>query len=207
MIDVVLNASAQQVIEYDISGTLLTRNGNRGHRFAVQNVYACEGEERWMAITIRDDDDWAALVKVLGSPEWATTGRFATESLRWDNADFIDERLAEWFAGQPLDTAVSDLITAGIPAAPVVTPPSVLDNPALQARGFFEAISHPLCGPLPYPRPPITTPTGLDRLIDRPAPLLGEHNSAILGGLLGLSAQELADLEAARVIGSSPLTG
>ena len=79
-------------------------------------------------------------------------------------------------------------------------PPDVIDNPALRARGFFQTADHPLCGPLPYPRPPIT-----GHFVDSPAPLLGQHNADVLGGSLGLSAQELDGLAAVDVIGTWPL--
>jgi crotonobetainyl-CoA:carnitine CoA-transferase CaiB-like acyl-CoA transferase len=39
----------------------------------------------------------------------------------------------------------------------------------------------------------------------RHAPLFGEHNREVLGGVLGLSDQELAALEADRVIGDRPI--
>ncbi len=199
MVDVVLNASALQVIEHDISGKLLTRRGNRGHQYAVQNVYACADGEQWLALSIRNDDDWAALAETLGRPEWATGAACATEAARWTNADLIDEHLCEWFATAPLDATVADLIAAGIPAAPVVKSPAVLDNPVLKARNFFQLVEHTLCGMLPYPRPPVAGLT-----VGRPAPLLGEHNAEVLGAL-GLIAQEIADLEADGVIGSRPI--
>lgn len=194
MIDVVLNASALQVIEHDATGVLLNRRGNRGHEFAVQNVYACAGDEQWIAISIRDEGDWSGVKRVLGQPQWAAELDYADE-----NADLIDDRLADWLVNRDRDATVAALLAAGVPAAPVLQPPDVLDNPALQARGFFQRREHPLCGPLPYPRPPVT-----GDFVSTPAPLLGQHNTDILGGLLGLTAQELADLEADGVIGSWP---
>lgn len=194
MIDVVLNASALQVIERDVAGITLTRRGNRGHEFAVQNVYACAGEEQWIAVSVRHNDDWQALKTVLGQPNWAAALDYSTES-----ADTIDAHLAQWFAGRPLNETVETLLAAGIPAAPVVQPPDVIDNPALRARGFFQTVEHPLCGPLPYPRPPMT-----GDFVRSPAPLLGQHNGEILGGAMGLNAQELERLESEAVIGTWP---
>jgi len=195
MIDVVLNASALQVIEHDISGVVLTRRGNRGHAFAVQNVYACAGDEQWIAVSIRHDSDWQAVKNVLGQPGWAREVEYATES-----DDMIDTHLTDWFSRQPLAATVDTLLRAGVPAAPVVQPPDVIDNPALRARGFFQTANHPLCGPLPYPRPPIT-----GHFVDSPAPLLGQHNDDVLGGSLGTPAQELDRLAADDVIGTWPL--
>lgn len=195
MIDVVLNASALQVIERDAAGVLLTRRGNRGHEFAVQNVYACAGEDQWIAVSVRNDTDWAALKDVLGQQVWIHDVAYGEEA-----ADRIDAHLADWCKDRPRDEAVSTLLTAGIPAAPVVQPPDVIDNPALQARGFFQTATHPLCGPLPYPRPPVT-----GHFVDSPAPLLGQDNTEILGGSLGLTAQDLARMEDDKVIGTWPL--
>ena len=205
MIETVLNASALQVIEHDVAGKLLTRRGNRGHDVAVQDVYACAGDEQWIAVSVRDDDDWTALAAALGNPQWTSDIRCSTESARWAAADWIGGRLADWFAGRPLPSTVAALVAAGVPAAPVVAPPDVIDNPALVARGFFETVRHPLCGPLPYPRPPIAPLAGRTRFVNEPAPLLGQHNCEILGGTLGLSDQELAGLSADDVIGSWPL--
>jgi crotonobetainyl-CoA:carnitine CoA-transferase CaiB-like acyl-CoA transferase len=195
MIEVVLNASALQVIERDVTGVLLTRRGNRGHDFAVQNVYACAGHEQWIAVSIRHDADWQAMKAVLGQPKWAEDVGYTAAY-----ADLIDAELADWFRRRPLHDTVGALLAAGIPAGPVVAPPDVIENEALQARGFFQTADHPLCGPLPYPRPPIS-----GHFVDSPAPLLGQHNAEVLGGSLGLSDQDLERLDAAGVIGTWPL--
>jgi crotonobetainyl-CoA:carnitine CoA-transferase CaiB-like acyl-CoA transferase len=81
-----------------------------------------------------------------------------------------------------------------------VQPPDVIDNPALRARDFFQSADHPLCGPLPYPRPPVA-----GHFVNSAAPLLGQHNTEILCSALGLTDQELARLERDRVIGTWPL--
>ncbi|MCX2931147.1 CoA transferase [Mycobacterium sp. CVI_P3] len=195
MIDVVLNASALQVIEHDAAGVLLTRRGNRGHEFPVQNVYACAGSDQWIAVSIRHNGDWEALKEIFGRPDWT----HETEC-NADNADQINAHLCDWLKDRPRDGTVTALLAAGIPAAPVVQPPEVIDNPALQARAFFQTVTHPLCGPLPYPRPPVT-----GRFVKSAAPLLGQHNTEILGGSLGLTAQELDRLEETDVIGTWPL--
>lgn len=151
--------------------------------------------------------DWSALTTVLGKPRWCNDNRCRTDTDRWSNRAFIDGQLRSWFATAELDITVSRLIEAGVPAAQVVASPAVTDNPTLRARNFFQTVSHPLCGPLPYPRPPVVAFADNDLLVSRPAPLLGEHNAEVLGGLLGLDAHELATLETEGVIGSRPRGG
>lgn len=187
MIETVLNATARQVIEYDVSGTVLTRTGNRGQDVVLQNLYACAGEEQWIAVSVRDDTDLAALASVVGRPEPAID----------------DALLARWFADKALGPTVQALLDAGVPAAPVVLPTDIGENPQLRARAFLETLRHPRVGPVRYPRPPIAPPAG--GFVTRPAPTLGQHNREVLCGLLGLSDEEFAQLEADAVIGTSPL--
>lgn len=204
MIETVLNATALQVIEHEVSGKVLTRRGNRGHEFAVQNVYPCAGEEQWVAISVRDDSDWAALAGVLGEPALLDGQRYATEAARWAHADFIHGLLAECLRRRPLDETVECLLAAGVPAAPVVLPIDIGDNPQLRARGFLETVRHPLCGAIRYPRPPIAPLPGRPHFLDHPAPTLGQHNAEILCGTAGISSAELSRLEADGVVGFRP---
>ena len=82
----------------------------------------------------------------------------------------------------------------------VQTPEDVVNCPHLAARGSLVTIDHPEVGPLHYP--------GAGFLLDgqnpvdggRAAPRLGEHNTAVYGGELGLATDELAVLQAAGVI-------
>ena len=74
----------------------------------------------------------------------------------------------------------------------------VMDSPQHRARGFFEEIDHPHAGPHKFsgaPFRPEATPWKQAR-----APLLGEHNTEIYAGLLGLSAERVEQLSGERVI-------
>jgi len=204
MIEVALNVTAQQVAEYDAYGVLLERAGNRGPAAAPQNVYACAGDDRWLALAVADDEQWPALVAVLGSPAWATDPGLLTAAGRRAAHDLLDERLAEHFGPADLDESVARLAAAGVPAAPVVLPPDVVANEQLVARRFFEPVHHPLTGTNLYARPPFVLSGGPDRWYGRPPPLLGEHNDEVLGGELGLSDAELDRLRAEHVIGEWP---
>jgi crotonobetainyl-CoA:carnitine CoA-transferase CaiB-like acyl-CoA transferase len=69
MIEAVLNVTAVQTMEYEVFGSILDRRGNRGHSGARQNVYRCAGDDNWIALTIRTDDEWDAFVAVMGDQE------------------------------------------------------------------------------------------------------------------------------------------
>jgi crotonobetainyl-CoA:carnitine CoA-transferase CaiB-like acyl-CoA transferase len=204
MIETVLNTTAVQPIEAEVFGVTLSRRGNRGHGWAVQNVYRCAGDDHWIAVTIRTDDQWRALVALMGRPVWTEDRRLDTMAGRRERADDIDRRLQDWFAGQDLCSAVEQLAAAGIPAAPVVSPSLVTENAQLHDRGFFEPLDHPRTGPGLYPRPPFAPLSGRQGWLMRPPPTLGEHNEEVLRDLCGLTDQDLARLASAGVIGIRP---
>jgi crotonobetainyl-CoA:carnitine CoA-transferase CaiB-like acyl-CoA transferase len=203
MLETVLNATAIQAIESEVFGITLSRRGNRGHGESIQNLYRCAGDDEWIAVTVCDDQQWRALVDLMGRPAWCDGG-LCTVGGRRERADDIDRRLQDWFAGQPLGSAVERLGGAGIPAAPVVSPSLVTENPQLRDRGFFETLNHPRIGPALYPCPPFALLAGQDRWLLRPPPTLGEHNGEVLRDRCGLTDEELTNLATSGVIGTRP---
>jgi crotonobetainyl-CoA:carnitine CoA-transferase CaiB-like acyl-CoA transferase len=206
MIETVLNVTAIQPIESEVFGVTLSRRGNRGiglRDASIQNVYRCAGDDHWIALTVCDDQHWEALVDLMGRPAWCDEG-LAGVAGRRERADEVDGRLRDWFAGQPRDATVESLATAGIPAAPVVSPSLVIENPQLRDRGFFEELTHPSSGAGLYPCPPFARLAGRGGWLHRPPPTLGEHNGEVLRDRCGLTDEELASLAANGVIGTRP---
>jgi crotonobetainyl-CoA:carnitine CoA-transferase CaiB-like acyl-CoA transferase len=204
-----LNVAAEQVIEYSAYGVLLERAGNRGPAAAPQNCYAsCEREEtygqpRWVAIAVATDEQWTALGEALGSPDWTRRPEWATAAGRRRDHDAIDALLGEWCATRTTSEIVERLWPAGVPAAAVVHPSEQLGFEQLDARGFFEPVDRPCSGRSVHVTFPFRLPGEEGRRHRRPAPTLGQHNDEVLGGLLGLSADELSELRAAGIIGES----
>jgi len=203
MIEAVLNVTAVQPIESEVFGVTLSREGNRGHGWAVQNLYRCAGDDEWIAVTVATDEQWRALVE-LGRPSWSDDAGLATVAGRRERVDDIDRRLQEWFATQDPAATVERLAEAGVPAAPVVSPSLVTENAQLRERRFFESLNHPRTGTGWYPRPPFAPLAGQSRWLRRTPPTLGEHNDEVLRELCGLSEADLERLTASGVIGNRP---
>jgi crotonobetainyl-CoA:carnitine CoA-transferase CaiB-like acyl-CoA transferase len=206
MVETVLNVTAIQPIESEVFGITLSRRGNRGHGGVIQNLYRCAGPgDDWVAVTVRDEGQWRALVDLMDRPSWCE-GIASMEEIagRRQRADEIDRRLQDWFAAQSRDSAVERLADAGIPAAPVVSPSLVTENPQLQERGFFEELHHCRTGAGLYPCPPFAQLAGQRRWLHRPPPTLGEHNEEVLRERCGLTDEQLARLAASGVIGTRP---
>jgi crotonobetainyl-CoA:carnitine CoA-transferase CaiB-like acyl-CoA transferase len=204
MIEAALNMAAEQVVEYGATGTVLERHGNRGRGAAPQNVYACAGHEQWIALAVETDEQWVILREVLGDPEWARDPALATAAGRFAAHDAVDAALAELLATRDARELAETLAARGVPAGYVIDARETAKNPQMRHRGFFEVEDHPVTGPNDLPVMPFRFRHQTGPWLRRPAPTLGQHNEEVLGGILGLTADELADLSAAGIIGTRP---
>ena len=119
----------------------------------------------------------------------------------------MDATIEKWTRGITRYEAASALQERGIAAGPVLDcGADAYDDPHLQDRGYFQAVDHPDAG-VHLMSGPIWRMANRSEIRHEPAPGLGEHNELILGDLLGMTHSRLAELEANRIIGTSPLEG
>ena len=183
MVDAAVNVAAEQVIEFSAYGALLARGGNRGPCAAPQNLYQAAGPDEygrddcWVAIAVATDEQWVSLRRALGEPEWAADPALATAAGRVREHDRIDAFLQEWCRARSADEIVERLWDAGVPVGKVVQPHRQPELPQLAFRNFFEEVDHPVIGRSRYSTLPMKFSRGPERLHERHAPLLGEHNA------------------------------
>ncbi len=187
-----------------LNGEVPPRLGNRHPRQAPHGCYPCRGDDKWVAIAVGNDDEWHALQRVLGYAVWCDDSRFATLHGRLQHQDELDRHIAVWTGEQDAYHVMHALQNAGVPAGVVINAEELVNDPQLRAGDFFWEIDHPETGLLRYAGQPVRLSETPARC-DRPAPCLGQHNDHVLGGLLGLSADELAALRDKGVIGEWPL--
>jgi crotonobetainyl-CoA:carnitine CoA-transferase CaiB-like acyl-CoA transferase len=176
------------------------RMGNRDPAFAPQGVYPCQGNDAWVAISVRDRADWMRLLGVLGRDDDPALKDLDARQAR---ADEIDNWITAWTSHRTARDAMVELQRAGIPAGAVLTNADLMTDPHLAAREFFVTVNHPDTGPYQY----VGFPFKLSETpgeVRRAGPSLGQHNREILHDLLGLSDAEIGDLAAAGVIGDRP---
>lgn len=180
-----------------------SRWGNRDPRYAPQGVYRCAGDDEWVALSVRDDDDWQRLVEATASPTLADP-RWTTAGARRTDHDEIDLAIAGWTAQRTKEEVFACLQAAGVPAGPVMTEADAFSDPQLHDRGFFQLLEHRSAGTHFHPglnfRLSATPPS-----IRRAAPTLGQDNEYVYKEILGLGEGEYAALEAAGHIGDRPV--
>jgi len=112
----------------------------------------------------------------------------------------ITEAFGEFFKTKTKAWLLKEAVAGGIMLAPVNTVKDVTDDPQLSARDYWVQVEHPEVGDtIFYPGAPCKL-TETPWQIEGRAPLIGEHNSDIYQGELGLSNEELVALKAAGVI-------
>ena len=181
-----------------------SRRGNKHDWMAPHDAYRVAGSDRWITIAVASDEEFAALVKVLGKAELARDSRFATVASRKENEAALDAAISELTKEQDPVALERALQSAGVKACQVVKPYLLAEDEGLGHIGFFQLLSREVTGEHPFKRWPFRF-SSIDVSHRRPPPLLGEHNGEVLTALLGLSEEELARLERERVIGTTPL--
>lgn len=197
----------EPLMDFTFNGRVQGRAGNRDDNCAPQGTYPCAGEDSWISISVRADDEWASLCEILSRSEWMSDPRFASSQARTSNHDALDEMLAQATSSWDARRLEAALQARGIPAGAVLDGKALLFDDHLNDRGFFEVVEHPAGTNIP-PLPYASRPWKFDKTpgsIRRSAPTLGEHNSEVLQDILGLSESETEDMEQAGITGTAPV--
>lgn len=187
------------VADFTANGVVAERVGNQHIAAAPHGVYPVAGKDRWIAISAPDAVSWLRLCEVLGVSGWTGDARFAEAGSRWQNRLALDAAMAQATAGRDGYELMHVLQRAGVAAGVVQDASDVLRDPQLDARGHWVYLEHPEMGRTVYGALPITF-SGFSGKPNRPAPLLGQHTTQVLEEKLGLSADEIAELQASGVL-------
>jgi crotonobetainyl-CoA:carnitine CoA-transferase CaiB-like acyl-CoA transferase len=155
--------------------------GNRGQTAAPVDLFRTT--DGWILCQVVGQPLYRRWARLMGEPHWLEDARFKDDIARGDNGVLISERMQRWCAERSTRDALEILGHARIPAAKVLKPQEVLDDPQVQAMAFFQPLEYP---GLPRPAPVARAPVWLSATpgaIRHRAPLLGEHTDEILAEL------------------------
>ena len=191
MMEAVYSSLASNLgLYYGSGGKAAMRTGNRhgGLSLCPYNVYPAR--DGFIAIICNHETHWQELLRAMQREDLATDPRTCTIAARVQNMDFVDEALSAWTRRFDKQDLFQQLLARRVPSAPVRELSEVVADPHLHARGMLESIDHPEFGPMVLSRSPLRF-AGSDNCKLRPSPMLGAHNTEVLGDGLGLSASEL----------------
>ncbi len=143
---------------------------------------------------------WVRLLELMGNPEWTKNPRYRNRrAMHEEYPDEANALLIPWLKEHTYEELFQLCLEERIPLAPIYTISDLVNHPHLKERNFFVDLEHPRAGRLKYPEGPCKF-SKTNWQLERPAPLLGEHNEQILCQRLGYSKEELVDLEKAGVV-------
>ena len=181
--------------DYDVGGIVRGPSGTRLEGIAPSNIYRT-ADGSWVVIAANQDTVFRRLCSAMGQPELATDDRFADHVARGRNQDELDRIIGDWAAQRQPDDIIETLSAAGVISGPINTVAEVVRDPQLQARGmlvehFDEGIGRNVLGPGVIPV--LSQTPGSVRNAGPARP--GQHNDEVYGDLLGLTADEIAELK------------
>ncbi|MGH7879591.1 MAG: CaiB/BaiF CoA transferase family protein, partial [Candidatus Binataceae bacterium] len=190
---------AAPLIDHAASGRDYTPAGNDDLYHAPHGVYPAAGEDRWIAIASRTEEQWRALCAVMADRELAADARYGDLAARRRNRVALDEALGAWTREHTAESLERRLQAAGVPAHTVQNAFDLAADPQLAHRGHFVETRHATLGRAWVENSRFQlarTPAQI-----RGAPTLGEHNQEVLEQILGYSEERIAELVADGALG------
>jgi crotonobetainyl-CoA:carnitine CoA-transferase CaiB-like acyl-CoA transferase len=171
------------VLDYSFNDRVPQSIGNRDY-VAIQGCYPCAGDDRWLTLTLPDDEAWSRFCAVAELPESCRRAEFASQVSRRRHQDEIDRLIGSWTSGLSREEAVARLRAAGLIAGPVLDDADAMTDPQLEARQYFVEIPHDDAGTHRYPGFPYRFHNA-ELTVRLPPVRLGEHNEYVYRQLLG----------------------
>jgi crotonobetainyl-CoA:carnitine CoA-transferase CaiB-like acyl-CoA transferase len=177
---------------YDQLGEVPGRHGNRSTNNAPRNTYRTR-DGRWVAISSSTTSVAERVMRLVGRADLTEASWFPLARGRVEHADILDAAVAAWISERDLACVTKAFEEAGAALAPVFDIAQLVADPHILARESIVTVPDEDLGPLKMQNVMVR----LDRTpgsIRFPGRRLGQDTAEILDELLGIGADELAQL-------------
>jgi formyl-CoA transferase len=206
-VDVALTEAVYSIMESTVPdfaayGTIRQRTGSGMPGVAPSNTYACSDGE-WVVIGGNADGIFQRLMTAIGRRDLATDDRFIDNMGRASHSEFLDEVIGAWTSARSLEEVMEVLVAASVPSGPIYSAADIVEDPHFRERGMLLEMNVEV----EHGRPEtVVFPGVVPRLQRMPGsvnwlgPELGEHTDEVLTEFLKLSAEEISELRAGKVV-------
>ncbi len=197
MLDTSVAWLANQGMNYLATGENPARLGNQHPNIVPYQVFpTADGH---IVLSVGNDPTFKRFAEAVGMAQLLDDPRFATNAARVTNRQLVTDTLTPVMQRHTTTEWVEKLEALKIGCGPINKLSEVFADPHVLARGMVVQMPHGSGSDVKVIANPVrlsATPT--DYRIS--PPLLGEHNDEVLGGLLGFSEADLADMKAKGII-------
>lgn len=202
MLDCQVSVLENAIMRYFVTGSPPEPLGTRHPSATPFQAFPTADGHLVIALSFGEENQWQLLCGLLGLPELIGDERFATSPRRTARHAELEPILEAAFRRRPTGEWLEELGALGIPCGPINTIPRVVADEQVRERGMIREVTHPRAGTIPI----ANTPFRMSRSesgIKGPPPSFGEDTAGVLGELLGMTAAEVAALEARGVVATS----
>lgn len=196
--EAVLAMMESTIPEFTVGDVIRERSGAILPKIAPSNVYPTQDGEM-IVMGANQDSVFTRLCEAMEQPLLSADQRFASHSARGEHQQLLDELIADWTRLFSADELLAKLESAGVPAGRIYRAPEMLVDPHFQAREAIISVADATY-------PDLQMQNVVPKLSDTPGsvrwsgPALGEHNQEVYRGLLELTDEDYAQLQAEKVI-------
>ena len=190
---------ADAILNFTMNGKDPRPVGNSSETAAPHGVYPCKGKDRWCAISVSTEEQWARFKRVMPDQHWVEDPKFKTLNDRLANIEALDNLIKGWTKQHTAEEVMSLLQNENVPAGVVQNAADLARDPQLISRGFFLNTQKPGEGVDFLDASPIKL-SGAKAEHRREAPDKGRDNDYVYSELLGISEHELIRLRESNVI-------
>jgi len=169
-----LHFLAPAFLDYTVNGRIQGAAGNEDWDYTPHGMFPAQGDDRWVAIAVRDDADWRALCEEIGRSDLLESR---------DEQEVVEQAIRDWTREREAPEIEKALQARGVPVHEAVQTPTLFDDPQLQLRGHFVEIPHDIF--------PTTTVESSRLVLSRSAPSvpagalsIGRDNRLVLETIL-----------------------
>ena len=174
---------------------------NGSPEMSPHGAFKCAGNNSWIAIAIRNEEDWKTFCHVTKNIAWLKRKEFSNLINRLQNKILLHEVINNWSKKLEVEEIETLLQSVSIPAIKIASISDLKENLHLKYRSVFEEISRNQEEKDYF----INTPFIVNnhRIINsQKSPEFGEHNYHILSSILGLSEHEIEILHTNQITGN-----
>jgi crotonobetainyl-CoA:carnitine CoA-transferase CaiB-like acyl-CoA transferase len=180
------------VVRWTVGHELMQPIGSHNTNESPMAAYRCK--DGYIIIGTVGNEHFQRFCRAIGKPEWVDRPEYATKGKRWARKWEMQKEIEEITVQYTIKEVGEMMDRERVANAPILNIQQVVEDPHLNERGYFLEVEHPIIGKAKIPGFAFKFSETPGR-IDRPSPLVGEHNEEVFQKYLGVGKEEIEKLK------------